>query len=355
MAGNGRGELTIRQVIEKHGKKTIDTVDILRQYHGAYEVAAEKILQLNEEGVLSPVRSAGLNGRRPLLHNRYRILEQQEDYRDALRQIRLLHSRFDHQYYLDHPKHYLAGKAEIDAFSDFLWTRSEELQQLMSINERSFSVFGKEKLLKSIEHQFSSYFRMQGFSFEDLGVYLTPEPFFEYIHPDLAVGEVLIIENKDTWYTIRKLMKEEQLKKLFGIPFKVLIYGEGKKITRQAGRLEEYQEEVLKEEMQTFYYFGDLDYEGISIFQEAKEKNPGVDIRLLTGAYEAMLRARCVGPYPRTRDNRKPRADLDSFLSHFNEKDQDKITEILASGSYIPQEILNCQALRSEMEGDGHV
>lgn len=344
-----------RIYIENYPKKIIELSEIINQSKNSYEEMAETIRCYVEEGFLLPVKSSGLNGRRPALYNKYKILKPEKDHRESFEKIKLLHGRFDHQYYLAHPEQYERISEEIEALSSFLWSRSEELLEPMSINERSFSIFGKEKLLKSIENQFSSYFRMQGFSFEDLHTYPTPEPFFEYIHPSLKEGQILIVENKDTWYTLRKIMREENKPVVFGIPVKVLLYGEGKKITRQSGRLREYMEEVLGEHQNDFYYFGDLDYEGISIYQEAKEKNPEVNVKLLLKAYEAMLEEKLQKAYPETRDHRTPRADLEGFLANFSEEHQKKILQILEKGRYIPQEILNWSLLKSKMKGIEHV
>lgn len=344
-----------RIYIENYPKKIIELSEIINQSKNSYEEMAETIRCYVEEGFLLPVKSSGLNGRRPSLYNKYKILKPEKDHRESFEKIKLLHGRFDHQYYLTHPEQYERISEEIEELSSFLWSRSEELLEPMSINERSFSIFGKEKLLKSIENQFSSYFRMQGFSFEDLHTYPTPEPFFEYIHPSLKEGQILIVENKDTWYTLRKIMREENKPVVFGIPVKVLLYGEGKKITRQSGRLREYMEEVLGEHQNDFYYFGDLDYEGISIYQEAKEKNPEVNVKLLLKAYEAMLEEKLQKAYPETRDHRTPRADLEGFLANFSEEHQKKILQILEKGRYIPQEILNWSLLKSKMKGIEHV
>lgn len=346
--------MKIRDFIEKHPKRTVASLEFLRLAPEGYEALAETVRGYVEEGLLTPVKASGLNGRRPALYNRYKIVKPRKDYSATYARIKLLHPRFDHGYYLAAPEQYEAIAEELEALSAFLWGRGEELQVPMSINERSFSIFGKEKLLKSIEHQFSTYFRMSGFSFEDLHTYATPEPFFEYIHPTLSQGHILIIENKDTWYTLRKIMREEDKPRLFDIPVKVLLYGEGKKITRQSGRLREYVEEILGNEEMDFYYFGDLDYEGIAIFQEAKGKNPEVRLRLLVEAYEAMLDAAFSKEYPDTRDNRSPRADLEDFLSHFGKAHREKITRIFEKGQYIPQEILNHKILRSKMKGQSH-
>lgn len=347
--------MKVRKYIEKFPKKIIGAAELMEKILSPYGLLVDEVTQLVQEGVLEPVKSSGLNGRRPVLYNRYRIVRNEKDYSDVYGRIRLLHGKFDHQYYLDHPESYLEQEEDIRALSDFLWHRAKELETPMSINERSFSIFGKEKLLKSMEKKFSSCFRLRDFTWEDLNIYATPEPFFEYIHPGASEGDILVVENKDTWYTLRKIMREEDKVRLFSIDLKVLLYGEGKKITRQSGRLREYSEEVLGEGDHIFYYFGDLDYEGISIFQEAKQENPEIQMILLTPAYELMLTLSENMKYPMTRDHRMPRADVAAFLALFSEDHQKKILDILEGGYYIPQEILNYSTLKSLMKGNSHV
>jgi len=112
---------------------------------------------------------------------------------------------------------------------------------------------------------------------------------------------------------------------------------------------------VLGEHLNDFYYFGDLDYEGISFYQEVKEKNPEVNVKLFLKAYEAMLEENIQKAYPETRDHRTPRADLKGFLANFSEEHQKKILQILEKGRHIPQEILNWSLLKSKMKGIEHV
>ena len=347
--------MKVKKYIEKFPKKIMNASELMEKIIVPYDLLVEEVNQLVSEGVLAPVKSSGTNGRRPVLYNRYRIIKSEKDYSDVYGKIRLLHGKFDHQYYLDHPESYLDQEEDIRALSNFLWHRAKELETPMSINERSFSIFGKEKLLKSVEKKFGSCFHLRDFIWEDLNIYATPEPFFEYIHPNIPEGDILVVENKDTWYTLRKIMRDEDKVHLFGIDFRVLLYGEGKKITRQSGRLREYSEEVLGDKDHRFYYFGDLDYEGISIFQEAKQKNPEIRMELLTPAYELMLTLSENMRYPMTRDHRMPRADVTAFLALFSEDHQKKILDILESGCYIPQEILSYTTLRSLMKGNSYV
>ena len=95
-----------RIYIENYPKKIIELSEIINQSKNSYEEMAETIRCYVEEGFLLPVKSSGLNGRRPALYNKYKILKPEKDHRESFEKIKLLHGRFDHQYYLTHPEQY---------------------------------------------------------------------------------------------------------------------------------------------------------------------------------------------------------------------------------------------------------
>jgi len=333
--------MDLKKWLEARTKKTIELNEIMSGYGKGYDALCQEVKEMIALGILLPVKASGQNGRRPALHNRYKIQRKVSDYSDAMEEIRYLYPKFDHQVYLDHPELYLKNRDDILSLSRFLWDRRTELESPMSINERSLSIFGKEKFLKINENIFGSIFRMREFAIEALNFYSTPEPFFEYVFDEPKDKNVLIIENKDTWYTLRKVMKDTQKNTIFGVTINLLLYGEGKKVTRNTGRLMEYHDELLGRGSHRFYYFGDLDYEGISIFQELVSMNPDLDIILFKELYSLMLRESKRINLPETRDHRDPRANLDDFLLHFSEEEKNDIKEILHASAYVPQEIIN--------------
>ena len=349
------GIMRLESFILNRNKKTIDIVEIMQYYGANYEGLVREINALIFRGILEPVAASGSNGRRPAMHNRYRIKKTEVDYTNAYDEIRMLHAKFDHQVYFDRPELYLKYRTEIQALSDFLWNRRNEIDEPMSINERSLSIFGREKYLRENYSLFSGIFKMKEFSLEDLNFYETPEPFFEYVFENSKDSNILVIENKDTWYTLRKVMKDRGCNRIFGVPFHCLIYGEGKKVTRSRGRLREYQDEILGSGSHTFYYFGDLDFEGISIYQETVLKNPEVRVVLFKELYSLMIIEGEKIILPETRDHREPRADLDAFLSHFTVEESQKITNLLKEKRYIPQEILNYHIFDELVKGNGYV
>lgn len=310
-----------------------------------YQELAEMLLRYIEEGLLTPVKSSQMNGRRPALYNKYRINLPGIDYTDALKEIKLLHPKFDHAKYAAQPESYMKFKTEIDALSLFLWNNEALLKEPLSINERSFQIWGVEKLLKE-KSIIKSIFTYNGWSLEMLNYFETPEPFFDYNFSIAEEMNVLIIENKDTWFSLRKIMQDTGLNHLFR-NYHVVLYGEGKKIISKNNRLQEYND-LLFGQKNHYYYFGDLDYEGIFIYEALVAGNEDLNIKLCTELYEAMLvnAKDCSLPYSK---EKQIKLDISGFLENFNEQNQKEIRTILERGLYIPQEILNYSWMKSKM------
>ena len=100
----------------------------------------------------------------------------------------------------------------------------------------------------------------------------------------------------------------------------------------------------MSEKENTIYYFGDLDYEGIGIYEKLAvlyEKH--CMIRPFGEAYLKMIeKADEIGmesmPVMKAGQNQKIG---ERFWSFFNKQDVEKMQELLQKGKYIPQEILS--------------
>lgn len=322
------------------------TVDELIKMAGDvdYMEFAGIVEDLVDKNLLSPSGRA-MNGRRPSLYNKYRINKPVKDYSKALEDIKLLHPSFNHSKYAANPQAYLKHKEEIDKLSRFLWENRDSLKEPVSVNERSFQIWGKEKLIKDTS-VVRSIFNFNDWDLSLLNFYETPEPFFEYIFSNSENMNILIIENKDTWFTLRKIMQEEGLNCLFR-EYNVLLYGEGKKIIRSSSRLLEY-DSMQKGSLNHYYYFGDLDYEGIDIYQTLFNSNENLEISLATELYTWMIDEAYKFNLPESKEGQK-KIQIDMFLSYFDEKYVQMIIDILDKGLYIPQEILNYSKLKEKM------
>jgi len=192
-----------------------------------------------ESGLLSPVKASGSNDRIPPLFNKYRIIKPREDYAGYMESIRRLNPRLNISDYLKRPELYKKHLEIVEGLSRYLWYEAGLLEQPMSRKERSFSIWGREKLLDKQFALVREVLRFNGLEEGWLNYYDTPEPFFEYVHSPTPAMSVLIIENKDTWFSFRKLMQATRKNVIAGIAVDLLLYGEGNKITKK-GALEDY-------------------------------------------------------------------------------------------------------------------
>lgn len=339
--------MNIKDKLLSYKNKTIKIEDIYKLIgYMEYEDFVEIINTCIEDKILEPIKSSRTNGRRPALYNKYRILKESIDYSAVLEDIKLLHPTFNHTKYKENPENYLKYKKEIDLLSKFLWKNGSSLKTPMSINERSFQIWGKEKFLKD-SSVVKSIFQYNDWDLRLLNYYETPEPFFEYIFSSEKNMNILIVENKDTWFSLRKIMREDKLNYLYRY-YNVLLYGEGKKIIRKSGRLVEY-DKLLSGSNNKYFYFGDLDYEGIDIYQTLIKYNSELNINLCTELYLLMLKESSKFNLPKMKKGQK-KIDISLFLKNFKEDEVKVIVNILENGFYIPQEILNYPLFKFKMK-----
>ncbi len=156
---------------------------------------------------------------------------------------------------------------------------------------------------------------------------------------------ILIIENKDTWYSVRKVINEIQKEIYIGnTRIDAILYGEGNKITKEKA-LEEYEKEIIQRKC-NFIYWGDLDYTGIEMFQRTVIQNKNSSICLFFEIYEKMLDTKEIQQLGKIKNRQNTNINIDLFLSFFTTTYKEKIKLILNKNRYIPQEIINAEILR---------
>lgn len=87
-----------------------------------------------------------------------------------------------------------------------------------------------------------------------------------------------------------------------------------------------------------FLYFGDLDFEGISIFQELKAGNPQHKIELFAELYVLMLRECPLSALSKAKIVQSRPKRMDDFMSYFTSDYLETNNGLLDNGFYIPQE-----------------
>lgn len=327
--------------LDEHGGVFVESFELekvlrsrsLFDYFSFYEAISELV----SFGVLSPVRNSGFNGRNPPLYNKYRkrkpgLSAEDREFLDSL------DPAIDTSRYRKKPDLLNRDRGFLELLDRFLKASDREsLRVPSSINERSFEIFGDEKFLSSVDGH--AFLQNVSISEDFLNVYHTPEPFFFSSNSAYSgrVFNVLVIENKDTFYTIKRCFFSNGWR-LLGRDFSHLVYGEGKKIIKSF----EFALEIgLTPDNCKVFYFGDLDPEGISIFESFRERFSDYNICLFVELYEELLNVSFSRAPKLRRKQRVSDERFSRFLGDFPQGVSERIMELFDSERYLPQEGLN--------------
>ena len=129
---------------------------------------------------------------------------------------------------------------------------------------------------------------------------------------------------------------------IFGTEVGTLIYGAGKGILRSFQDFDLCAEPYMKDSRNKILYFGDLDYEGIGIYENLAERfQDRWTIAPFVPAYRAMLqKADHIYQLPETKEHQN-RNISSVFFQYFDNETVRKMQSVLEADQYIPQEILN--------------
>jgi hypothetical protein len=326
-------------------KKLINLSEIQEYFKiDNYMILVELVRTQVAEGNLSEVKASKANGMNPPLYNKYRVNHKLQDLTYVEKEINYSFPlSFNREFYLNNLKKYEEDKVNIEKLADYFRSNKNQISIPMSINERSFDIWGLEKFLKEGSGQ--SILKNLGLSLVDLNIYSTPEPFVYFSIRRDSNQKVLIIENKDTWYTMRKLMIEGQ-HEFLGEAVDTIIYGSGKNIERSLEDYEHTVEEYLLRPSKVLYW-GDIDYEGIGIYERLKKRYlKEFNIELFKAAYVAMLKLAKGRALPDSKE--KQNKNIDKVFLREIMPFEEEVLKLLEAGVYIPQEIVNYTVLREE-------
>lgn len=243
-------------------------------------------------------------------------------------------------YYLRHLAQYAEDRKWLLFLNDYLKNAKHALEIPVSMNERSFAIWHREKFLK--EEQGRRLLKRCNICEEQLNWYETTEPLAYYTDTKEVPQNILIVENKDTFYSIRRNLLNGK-KEILGVKVGTLIYGAGKGILRSFSDFTSCCEPYMQDKDNHLYYFGDLDYEGILIYEKLAENfSDDCIIMPFFQGYHVMLRlSESIGidglPLMKEGQNRHIGT---VFYQYFSEEIIRKIQSLLEQGHYIPQEIL---------------
>lgn len=321
--------------------KRIGLEEVLRKQRDLpYEEQYRYVRRLLKEERIRPVKASGTNGKKPALYREYWLLEEEKEYGALQEELQFqISPLISVDYYLKHLDIYAGDRPWVLLLNQYLKTHRENLEHPESVNERSFEIWGREKFLS--REQGRRILKRCGLEEEFLNVYYTSEPLAYYSHTREVPQNLLILENKDTFYSMRSHLLAGR-DTILGMKTGTLIYGAGKGIFRSFGDFDRCVEPYMKAPGNQIYYFGDLDYEGIGIYEKlAGMFEKSWEIRPFLPAYLCMLgKVEDAAALPDTKEKQNRNMD-GRFFSYFPEYVCRQIQEILEKEKYLPQEILN--------------
>lgn len=323
----------IKKYLQTKKIKTITITEIYTNLQIPYNPTNDQALkntlkELVQEQYLTPIKTTKKDTHEN--YEKYKIIPQTNQQNEQAKEeiLNTLVKQINIGYYLKHPEEYIKNKEIIIPINQFL--QNPDTHKL-TVNERSYKIYKDEKKLKQNEE----ILKKLGLTYKDLYSYDTYEPFFNYTNM-LFQGtnkKILIIENKDTFWTIKKAIENNS-------NIYMVIYGEGKKILKSFPFIENFG----ITEKDTIQYFGDIDYEGINIYISLKEKYPDFNIHTYKQGYETILELEQNPRNIRTKQNIN-KNNIQKFLSEFDESNdkpyKEKLIKIFKEEKYIPQEVFN--------------
>lgn len=338
--------MDIKNKLLAYGKKSITLealTDVLKADPADTKTLFDMISELAHASILGPVKNSGQNGNRKYpLFKKYRILIKEEPSEEVEKQIRQLHPALQRTGYLSsHVQEYLKHREVIECLNAFLFSRNAG--EPISRKERSFEIFGREKVLDDSEVK--SMLRHLEISDSDLGFYDTPEYcFHDYIPERKNDLTLLICENKDIWFNVRRCMFEDHFKSLFGVAIDGVVYGNGNKVSDKSRALVEYVR-FMGDPNVTFLYWGDIDREGFDIFKRTRDVNDSLNIELFIPGYRKMIeRAQniCLEDSP---SSKKEGVSFENLFEGFSAEERNFLNQVLKDNKLIPQEIISYTVL----------
>ena len=297
------------------------------------------IMKLVESGRIKPLLASKKNGKKPALYREYWELEQKQDY-SALKQELLfnLASQINITYYQHNLETYNKERNDVLPLSSFLQNSVTLLAKQVSYNERSFQIWQREKFL--LQGAGKKILGHCGLELSEFNCYSTAEPFAYFASTRAVPQKLLIIENKDTFFSMRKHLLAGN-RQLLGENISTIIYGAGKRVVSYFQEFNASAEPYMLADGNELLYFGDLDYEGIGIYETLAESfvEQG-EIKPFIPAYLAMLAK--AGNYKQLPSTKKDQnLNLQgAFFRYFSADAQAQMQSILQKNLYIPQEIL---------------
>jgi len=333
--------------LKKYGKKTISKTDLETLFAVSSDEDLFGIISvLSEQEILYPIKNSKTNGNRLYpIYLKYKISLPQDTYEAELKEISVLHPLLQSNGYLQSKlEEYKKYRLHLQKLDRYLFYRNKN-EISISRKERSFEIFDEEKTLD--DKTFCSLLERIGITADTLAFYDTPEYCFnDYIPDRKAQMTLLICENKDIWFNIRRMMFENNATNIFDTHIDGVVYGCGNKVSGMDA-LTSYTEFIGSEVK--YLYWGDIDRAGLNIYLSAVRANPNIDIKLFVPAYEEMLRLAQTRNIPNSDDERKHIEDYSQIFDFVDQNLRTIFEQNIQNNKRIPQEIITYAFLKEIM------
>lgn len=328
-------------------------------YYSRFESVIEQLCIDNK------LKSRGKIEKGHRIHSNFNVIDnisnKEKDNKTILEISKLKFKNLD--YYFKNQEQYKNHKKYLQKLNDYYIQPSKSY---ITSNELSFKLFNDEKFFENQKTKVNLGLEIMlnlKMKYEDFNCYRTQEPFFYYLKESFfqkTSREILIIENKDTYSTLKS-------KKICEV-FDMIIYGEGKKILSSFELANEYH--INSDD--NIRYFGDIDSEGFLIYKLFKEKFLIYNIKICSHLYSILLDNFDINVLPRLRNFSIDEDIKNQFIkeedildiknndiskynsiepnvlscaievvnSEFEKYYSNKLIEILNSKKYIPQEAI---------------
>ena len=328
-------EQSVRTFLLNLKKKTV-TLHELEQFSSSltYAVFAELILFLESANILTRIKSHGTNGKQPALGLGYRIHLQslQNDFHKELVAARVeLHPLIRMEKYFSLPLEYWRTDYPYLRKIHSYLNRKSLPTTYAAAPERSFEVVSNEKWISELGGK-AVLERIE--LWDKLLITPVADPLMFAINPSkvqAAKQMHLLVENKTTYQALLPVLQDTE--------FSTLIYGVGDKIIKSIENFH-YQYPIPDSE-HSFYYFGDIDYVGLTIWYKLSKKT---DIQPALPFYKKALSK--FSPNGKENQIRNDEA-VHAFSCYFPKELQQQIEQSLMDGRYYPQEILQTDELQT--------
>lgn len=327
-------------------KKTISKTELERMFHPSSDAELCSLTtDAVAKGLLTPVKASGTNGNRMHpVYLKYHVAVT-EDRSETIAEIDLLHPAIIRNGYLkSRPNEYRKYRDAIRKLNAYLFQGRPSAA--VSKKERSFEIFDEEKQLE--DRSFCNLLNHLGITEDTLRYYETPEYCFNDFIPERKNRMTLLIcENKDIWFNIRRRMYENKAKEIFGTQIDGVVYGCGNRVS-EVSALAGYTS-FMETEHVSYLYWGDIDRAGLNIYLSLRKNNPDMDISLFAAAYTEMLHLAENRSIPDSADHRELEGNYEGIYGLFPAEEKRKLESLIRQNKRVPQEIVSYERLLTLM------